>query len=75
MTVVGLKSLWSSGPPVRRKSWACKGDSKDKLDPSRLVTSDLRDTGGLEKELVLFTTHTDPHIHLAQDSEQLKEVI
>ncbi|CAI9167991.1 unnamed protein product [Rangifer tarandus platyrhynchus] len=51
-----------------------RGESKDKLDPSRLVTSDLRDTGGLQKELLLFTTHADPHTHLAQDSEQLKEV-
>ncbi|CAN0371094.1 unnamed protein product, partial [Rangifer tarandus platyrhynchus] len=31
-------------------------------------------TGGLQKELLLFTTHADPHTHLAQDSEQLKEV-
>lgn len=62
MTVVGLKSLWSSGPPVGRKSRACKGDSKNKLGPSRLATSDLRDTGGLQKELVLFTTHAD-HTH------------
>ena len=75
MTAVGLTSLRSSGPPVGRKSWACKGDSTDKLGPSRLVTSAPRDTGGLQKELVLFTTHADPHTPLAQDSEQLKEVI
>lgn len=44
---------------------------KDKLDPSRLATSN--NTGGLQRELALFTT--EPHTHLAQASGKLEEVI